>query len=77
MGLWIETWIERDSSAFTSTVELFKVWKVWCEQGNHYLGTERSFSDELADHGFERTKLRHVRGFKGLTLRANDGPRLV
>ena len=75
MGLFIETWIIRDGMAFTSTAVLFRTWKVWCEQGNHYLGTERSFSDELADHGFERTKERHVRGFKGLALRANDGPR--
>jgi putative DNA primase/helicase len=75
MGLFIETWIVRDGTAFASTANLFKTWKVWCEQGNHYSGTERSFSDELADHGFERVKSRGVRGFKGLALRANDGPR--
>ncbi len=75
MGLFIETWIVRDGTAFTSTANLFKTWKVWCEQGNHYVGHERSFSDELADHGFERGKSQGVRGFKGLALRANDGPR--
>jgi putative DNA primase/helicase len=56
MGLWLEEWTDRDINAFTTTVELFKVWKWWCEKGNHYVGTERSFSDDLVDHSFERER---------------------
>ena len=75
MGLWLEEWTDRDVNAFTTTAELFKIWKWWCEKGNHYVGTERSFSDELADHGFERHRRDYGRGFKGISLRPNDAPR--
>jgi putative DNA primase/helicase len=74
LGLWLETWTIRDGTAFTTTAKLFETWKTWCEKGNHYVGSERAFSDDLAERGFERTKRQHMRGFKGLTLRANDGP---
>ena len=74
LGLWLEAWTIRDASAFTVGANLFEAWKVWCEKGNHYVGTQQSFSEDLIDHGFERGKLRGQRGFKGLELRANDGP---
>lgn len=75
LGLFLETWAIRDVNAFTPTTALFKVWKLFCEQGNHYVGTERAFSDDLADHGFERVRTNRVRGFNGIALRPNDGPR--
>jgi putative DNA primase/helicase len=75
MGLWINEWIDRDPHAFTLTNELFKNWKMWCEQGNHYVGTELAFSSDLADQGFERARKDYGRGFKGIALRANNAPR--
>jgi putative DNA primase/helicase len=75
LGLWIEEWIDRDANAFTLTAELFKVWKLFCEQGNHYVGTEQAFSNDLADHGFERARKEYGRGFRGIALRANNAPR--
>jgi putative DNA primase/helicase len=72
---WIDEWTERDPNSFTPTTELFKAWKLWCEERNHYVGTERSFSDDLADRGFERDRRRYGRGFKGIALRASNEPR--
>ena len=74
LGLWLEAWTIRDASVFTPVAKLFETYKAWCEKGNHYVDTERAFSDDLVEHGFERAKVRHMRGFKGLALRANDGP---
>jgi putative DNA primase/helicase len=74
LGLFLETWAVRDVDAFTPTAKLFETWKLWCEKGNHYVGTERAFSEDLADHHFERVRTKRLRGFKGLALRPNDGP---
>jgi putative DNA primase/helicase len=74
MGLWINEWIDRDPHAFTLTTELFKNWKIWCEQGNHFVGNELAFSNDLADQGFERARKDYGRGFKGIALRANNAP---
>ena len=75
LAQWLDEWIERDARAFTLTTELFKNWKAWCEQRNHFIGTETAFSDDLADRGFERARKEYGRGFKGLMLRASNVPR--
>jgi putative DNA primase/helicase len=72
IGLWLEERTERDPRAFTRTAELFKDWKFWCEQGNHYVGTEQAFSNDLTDHGFERARKKYGRGFSGIALRASE-----
>lgn len=74
LGLWLEAWAIRSVSAFTPSAKLFETWKAWCEKGNHYVGTQQSFSEDLIDHGFKRHKQRGQRGFLGLELRSNDGP---
>jgi putative DNA primase/helicase len=75
IGQWIEDWIERDPDALTLTANLFENWKVWCERGNHDVGTQLAFSNDLEDRGFKRHRNKHGRGFSGIALRAHDGPR--
>jgi putative DNA primase/helicase len=76
MAQWIDEWIDRqEERAFTLTADLFKNWKVWCEQRNNFIGTERAFSDDLADRGFENARKEYGRGFKGLVLRTSNEPR--
>jgi len=58
IGLWLEAWTIRDGTAFTPVAKLFETWKVWCEKGNYYVGSERAFSDDLKEHGFKRDKQR-------------------
>ena len=74
IGRWLEENTERDVNAFTPTADLFKAWKCFCELRNHRAGTERSFSDDLADRGFERARTKSARGFKGIALRPNNAP---
>ena len=74
IGLWLAEWTERDPRTFTLTAELFKNWKSWCDRGNHHVGTEQAFSDDLGDHGFERARKNYGRGFRGIVLRPNDAP---
>jgi putative DNA primase/helicase len=77
MAQWIDDWIVGDTNAFTSIADLFKSWKLWCERTNNYVGTERAFSEDLVDHGFERERTKYSRSFKGIALRAHDGPRYL
>jgi putative DNA primase/helicase len=74
MAQWIDEWIDRNKRAFTVTTDLFKSWKIWCEQRNNPVGTERAFSDELADKGFERSRKLYGRGFNGIRLRISNEP---
>jgi putative DNA primase/helicase len=73
MGLWLEASTDRVPRAFTTTTVLFKNWKVWCEDRNHYVGTERAFNDDLVDHGFTRDRKKYGRGFNDIMLRTFDG----
>jgi putative DNA primase/helicase len=73
---WAEVWIESNpKSEFVLTRMLFASWNHWCEQRNLPPGTERTFSDALADQlGYERARRTNGRGFKGISLKPNDGP---
>jgi putative DNA primase/helicase len=72
---WIEDWIEADPKIeFIATRDLYKCWKLWCEERNLPPGTERELSDSLADRGHERYRKKKARGFKGITLRPDNAP---
>lgn len=73
IGQWLDEETHLgDPRAFTRTKDLFKRWKKWCEQRNHFAGTEAAFADDLADRGFERDRRKDGRGFKGLWLTIDD-----
>jgi putative DNA primase/helicase len=56
--------------AFTRTTDLFASWKVWCEPGNTKAGSEKAFSEALADKGFAKGRnTTGQRGFKSLTVK--------
>jgi putative DNA primase/helicase len=55
--------------AFSRTVELFASWKTWCEAGNTRPGSERTFSEALADRGFVKARNNSgQRGFRNLVV---------
>jgi hypothetical protein len=37
-------------------------------------GTETAFAECLKDRGYEHKRMKNGRGFKGITLKANNGP---
>jgi phage/plasmid-associated DNA primase len=73
---WAEEWIDVDPRQdFILTRTLFASWDHWCEQRKFASGTEREFSDTLADQlGYERARRSNGRGFKGIALKAHNGP---
>jgi putative DNA primase/helicase len=72
---WIEDWVvTNDPTAFATSRSLFTCWKHWCEERNFSPGTEKSFVEALADHGYEQQRKKFGRGFKGITLKGHNGP---
>jgi len=69
LGRWLEECCDRNSSATTTTNELFGSWKIWSERGGEYTGTLRKFSEDVAKRGFARWKSNSQKGFKGITLK--------
>jgi putative DNA primase/helicase len=67
---WLEDCIRDEGPfAFSRTAELFTSWKQWCENRNMKPGSERSFSESLADRGFVKARnSTGQRGFRGLTI---------
>ena len=77
LGQWIEDClIVGDPRAFTTTRALFGSWKAWTDVRNIRPGSEKEFADGLAEKGYQQHRMNYGRGFKGLELMANDGPRL-
>jgi putative DNA primase/helicase len=71
---WADEWLIADPHAITFTRALFKSWKAWCEERNLSPGTETAFAECLKDRGYEHKRMKNGRGFKGITLKANNGP---
>jgi putative DNA primase/helicase len=74
IGQWADEWLAPDALAFSLTRLLFKSWKLWCEERNLTPGTETAFADSLKDRGYEHKRKEYGRGFKGITLKAHNGP---
>jgi putative DNA primase/helicase len=68
---WLDDCTENGGQfAFSRTSELFASWKTWCEAGNTRAGSERAFSEALADRGFTRERNKAgQRGFKNLVVK--------
>ncbi len=60
--------------AFEATRALFGSWKAWSEARNMSAGTERTFAQNLADKGYAQDRTKFARGFRGIQLKAHDGP---
>jgi len=70
----VDDWLDAsDPNAFTPTRQLFGNWKVWAEQRNTKVGTERAFAQGLADKGYQQSRTEYSRGFNGIRLKPHDG----
>jgi putative DNA primase/helicase len=67
---WLDDCTEHGGQfAFSRTTELFASWKAWCETGNIKAGSEKAFSEALADRGFVKDRnSAGQRGFKRLVI---------
>jgi putative DNA primase/helicase len=57
--------------AFTRTKELFASWKTWAEERNQEAGSEKSFSEMLANNFAKKRNSAGQWGFVGLTLKGH------
>jgi P4 family phage/plasmid primase-like protien len=71
---WAEEWLVDDRLAFTPSRDLFKCWRLWCDERNFSPGTEKVFVGNLKDHGYEPERRTSARGFKGIALKVNNAP---
>lgn len=78
LGEFIADKCELTAGAWTSTVELFNAYRIWCELRNENPGEQRGFSDDLAERqGLERKRTSRGRGFVGITLRRQGSAAVV
>jgi putative DNA primase/helicase len=70
---WADEWLEKAGSfGFATSRDLFKSWRLWCEERNFAPGTEKAFVENLKDHGYQYERKNYGRGFKGIALKANN-----
>jgi putative DNA primase/helicase len=77
----LEQWLEdccldhrNNPLAFEATRTLFDSWKAWAEARNTLPGSEKAFAQSLADKGYKQHRMPYARGFRGIQLKAHDGP---
>jgi putative DNA primase/helicase len=51
-GEWVEEALCEAPGAWARTLDLFDVWKAWCEPRNLKPGSSKSFSEAMEEHGF-------------------------
>jgi putative DNA primase/helicase len=72
IGQWVDERFRPDPLAFVTTRTLFHSWKQWCDDRNLSAGTEIAFSDSLKDRGYAHKRTESGRGFKGISVKANE-----
>lgn len=65
---WIDACCERVAKHWESVTKLFESWAEWAGAAKEDPGTNKTFSEALAQHGFSRIR-KTERGFEGLRLR--------
>ncbi len=69
---WIDENCERVPSAWESSTDLLRSWKVWAEAAGENPGTQKRFTQTLESRGFTRHKMNRGRGFYGLWIRRDE-----
>jgi len=74
---WIEQNCVRDPNRWTSAVDLFSDWRMFCKEGRAFAGTQKDFVEHLVREGFQKKRNRKgdKRGVVGLSIR-NPGMRV-
>ena len=72
VGQWVRSECDLNAEAATLTANLFQSFKLFAERANEFIGSEKSFSQRLASHGFERDREGGTGSatFRGLRLKA-------
>lgn len=75
IGDFLEEEAQRHPQARVAVAEVFQRWQEWATRRGEYVGTSRWLAQQLANRGFERTRLNYgVKGLAGLSLKPKDTP---
>jgi putative DNA primase/helicase len=66
---WIDEECATGKAQWGVGERLWLSFKAWAERNNEWVGTRKSFAQDLKDRGYMPDKSRHVRGFKGINLK--------
>jgi putative DNA primase/helicase len=70
LATWIAEYCKVGKQLWASSASLWQSWKVWTEQRNERVGSQKRFSQRLEEKGFRPGKnASDMRGFAGLRLR--------
>lgn len=73
LAQWIEARCVRRPNAVATVEELFGNWKDWAKSAEEFVGSQKRFSQDLADRGFEHHRVSGgKRGFKGIEIRGPE-----
>lgn len=69
-GLWLAECVERRSTAYETTADLFASWKAWAERAGESPGSLKRFSQTMSDRGIEAKRQARTgkNGFQGVRL---------
>lgn len=75
LGRWLEERCSLSKAGKALTVELFADWRRWAEASGEFVGSQRRFSEQLINRGFEQWRnSMGLRGFVGLALKFPEIP---
>ena len=69
LASWLEERAERKDGAWKPPTALFADWKAWAESNGEFVGSQKSFSVNLATRGYSPAPKTKARGFDGIALR--------
>lgn len=73
-GQWINESCDEDRAEFSLVATLFDNWKIWAEKTGEFVGSQKSFSQNLEDRGYlpKRQGGTGQRGFQGICIRRSE-----
>jgi putative DNA primase/helicase len=72
LAAWIDERCERDPRAWASSSALFVSWAEWATAAGEATGSQKKFSQKLADRKFQKHKMPFGAGFYRLRLTSRE-----
>lgn len=69
LGRWLEERCDQAPHLQDTSQRLYADWKSWADANGEFPGSNKRFSETLANRGFARANTNKARGFRGLALR--------
>jgi putative DNA primase/helicase len=73
IAAWIDDRCERDGNAWAGASALFASWAAWATKAGEALGSQKKFSQKLAERRFPNHNTAAARGFNGLRILPQEG----